>query len=317
MGRDNIGSSHESYLMDWSLTLNYYVVDQDKWKISLRLVPSFNVELTNSDVTTTKYEPHFGDLPFVATYSRTLFSKGLWSSGLGLSSGLVFPTSPTSSSIGDYLKTTERLSLSQSIPLLGKDAPVLKSFSIGLGGRWDHRFGKATTAVSDGPIRERMDHTGTSVGSDAIGFGALSTNTLRESISLTFSEAPGGMPLSLGGSFSFYQNYLPTFEGNECEVELPTGCVKADSQADVSTTRYNFGFSVSASFTPTPELGLGLSYANASNTLGPDGQTQSIFYSPYARFSGTLTFNPDALYERITGPPRKLAKKRDGNRRSF
>jgi len=317
VGRDNISSSGETYTMDWSLTLNYYVVDQDKWKISLMLVPSVNVELTNSNITTTKYEPHFGDLPFLATYSRTLFAKGLWSTGLGLTSGLVFPTSPTSSAIGNYLKTTERLSLSQSIPLLGKDAPVLKSFALGLGARWDHRFGKATTAVSDETIRVRQDHTGSSIDSDGIGFSPLATNTLRESISLTFSEAPGGMPLSVGGSFSFIQSYLPEFEGNDCEVELPTGCVKAGSQVDVRTTRYNFGFSVSASFQPAPELGLSLAYANASNTLGTDGQTRSIFYSPGAQFSGTLTFYPDALYERLTGPPRKMAKKRDRKRRSF
>ena len=304
VGRDNISDSHEAYVMSWALSLNYYVVDEDDWKLSLRLIPSFATELTNSDVTTTEREPQFGDLPFMATYSRTLYSEGLWATSFSGTGALIFPTSPYSSSIGTYLTTSPRLGLTQVFPLLGKDSPALKSFSLGVNVRWDHRFGAATTAVNDDLDRPRQNATGDTYLSDQVTFGQLATDTLREGISLSFSEAIGSMPISLMAGVSFAQSFKGEYDNSECAVVIETGCVNS------------VGFNVGLGILPVPELGIDLGYANMTGQLGPDGERRDFFYSPGSEFNGTLTFNIDALYERVTGPKRKLAE-RKRTRRTF
>ncbi|MBI4700212.1 MAG: hypothetical protein HY744_03430 [Deltaproteobacteria bacterium] len=311
VGMDALSDSQEYYIMSWGLTLNYYLVDQESWSLQARAFPGFSVELTNSDTTTTEREPQFGDLPVALVYGRKIFAPesipGLSTIG-SAQIRVTFPTSPTSYSIGTYLVTSPRLSLTQTIPLFGESSPVLPSVELGGGLRWDHRFGAATTAVNGGLNRTRQTARGESFLSDQLSFSPLTTDTLREGFYFSFPQDILGTELTLGVSFAFTQMFKPTFEGSDCEVQILTGCVKAQSPEDKRTTVHGTGFGASIDYYPIPDVGVSLGYANGTPSptlqLGPDGQRRNIFYSPDAEFTADILVSIDAIYERITGPPR-------------
>jgi hypothetical protein len=306
IGSDYQSSSGDNYSMSFAFLVNYYLVDQDAWKLNVYVAPSFGVELTNSDWTTTYREPLFDDLPLAGNVSGTLY-KTEDSAFVTSASGnltLIFPTSPTSYDIGTYLTTSPRLALSQVFPLAGESAPVFKSFDIGLSGRWDHRFGAASTAVNADLARPRQTSGGSTFLSDQLSFSPLAENTVRESISLSFPQQWGTHELTLSGAFSFAQSFKPDLAGNDCEVQLLTGCVKADRDPDARTSQNSLGFSVALTYFPLPEAGVSLAYANMSGQLGPDGTRRNIFWTPDALFSADLMISFDAIYERITGPAR-------------
>ena len=324
LGRDNIGGDAEAYTMIWLFGLNYYVVDQDDWNVRVTATPGFFVELTNSDYTTTQHEPQAIDLPLTGSLGYTLFSDGFWSTGASFTGGLVFPTSPLSYDSGTVLNTTTRLGLSQGIPILGEDAPVLKAISLSGQLRWDHRFSRATTRVNDDLNRPRRTAAGGSQLDDQLGGGALAHDTLREVISLGFSEAAGSVPINLSFDFLFGQQFKYDFASADTPcVQIATGCVETGSSDNVASDQnaFYYGFGASIEVVPTPELGISLAYGSSGsslgqNTLAEDGTHRSFFYAPDAELSATLTFYPDALYERIIGPPRQLAES-ESNRRAF
>lgn len=307
VGRDNIGGEGEVYQMSWALLLNYFLVDQEDWRLQVYTQPSFGVELTNSDWTTTEHEPIFDDLPLAFAAGTTLYKSddGAFVTSGSANMTFIFPTSPTSYEIGTYLYTSPRIALSQSFPLAGDDSPVFPSFGIGVNARWDHRFGAATTAVSSTLERPRMDASGTSFLSDQLSFSALASNTLREGISISFPHSWDGVELELFGGVSFAQAFKPTFETNACEVELATGCVSGGHDEDARTSFNSVGFTAGLTFFPVSEVGLALAYANASTQIGPDGERRNIFYSPDAMFVADLLISIDAIYERLTGPARE------------
>ena len=317
IGRDNIGDSHEVYMMDWSLGLSYTVLDHDvAGSLSMFITPGFGVELTNSGWTTTEREPQFNDLPLGATYVKSLWSHDDIPLGIAASFSpvLVFPTSPASESIGTYLTTSLRPGVSLTIPLAYK-APVFKAMAAAFSFRWDHRFGAATTPVNDDLDRPRQTSTGDSFLSDQLSFDPLATNTVQESITIMFPQSFAGMDLAFGDGFTFTHAYLPEFEGSDCEVQLVTGCVKASSEEDVRTERNSIGFTAMLSFSPLPEAGFTLAYANSSTQLGPDGERRSIFYSPNAAFGANIWLSIDAIYEAATGPRRSGASTASSNNR--
>lgn len=315
VGEDFQSDDFHAYAMNWTLSLNYFVIDEEKYKVSVSTAPALSVELTNSDTTTTKREPLLADLPVQSTYSRSLFSSGLWSTGTSVTAGLIFPTSKASAANGTYVTTSPRIGLTQNIPILGEKSPALKSISLGANVRWDHRFARAQTATLTELERPRQTSNGDTFLSDQLSFSRLSLNTVREALSLSFSEAVAGMPLGLGFNFSFAQSVLPKFADETCAVEILTGCVPVSESPEAQRARYTWGFGADLEFQPLPEMAIGVGYANVSPTLAPDGTRRGPFSSPDAEFSASLTFFPDALFERMTGPKRELGSAQDKKRR--
>ena len=314
VGRDNIGSEGEAYGQTFHARLNYKVVNQTHWGVSLRLDPILYVEITNSDTTTTERQPEFLDLPLSTLVTYKAYSSGLWSTTPGYVFGLSFPTSRASAANGTILQTSNRLLLTQNVPLLGQDAPVLKSVSFDGVVRWDHRFSKATTPVDDGLDRPRQNLVGGSFLDDQLGGGRFARDTLREVLSVSFSESLGGVPITLGADFLFSQQLKPEFD-TSC-VQIATGPVCVGDGADAPEELFYYGFGASLAVKPVPEASVTLSYGSSSSPLGqqqvsPDGDRQNFFYTPSAEFGLTVFFYPDALYERIaTGTPRALAKRK-------
>ena len=320
VGQELQSDAHEQYLMNWGFKLNYYVVDQDKWSVQVSTVPGFSVELTNSNITTTEQEVQFNDLPLLATYGRSLWSHDLgFSTSMSLGSGFIFPTSPASQGNGTALVTSQRVGLSQGIPLAGPDAPVFKTFNLSASLRWDHRFTEATTGVSGDLERERQNAGGETIIDDQLSGAAMVHDTLQESITLSFNETiPPGMPIGLSGTIYFAHSfkYQPT-DTSGCDVIVMGECVDAGGVTEPNTAFNTIGFNLGLNFQPVPEASVAFSYDSGTPQLGPDGQRRSLFFNPYATFSGTLTIHPDAIYERITGPSRKIARDSDSKRRSF
>jgi hypothetical protein len=323
VGDDYQSDSFHSYAMIWRATANYYLVDEDNYSITVRTQPTWFVELTDADDTNTYHEPQFLDLPLLASYRRNLYSAGLWSTALTLTQGALVPVSPASRENGTYIIPTHRLLLVQNVPLGGEDSPVFKSFTVNGRFRWDHRFSEATTGVNDDLDQPRTgkNPTGGSQLDDQLSGGAFSHDTLIEGIDVEFNEPVGPVVLSLTGGFVFSQQFKYDFAGNNCDITMntstsPDGCVDVPSGQngeDAEDTFYTYGFNVGIGIQPLPEVSLSIDYSSSNSPLGqgqlgPDGRRRSVFYTPEAEFSATLTLYPDALYERIIGPPRAIAK---------
>ncbi len=332
VGRDNLSDTHEVYAMSWQLLLNYFLIDQDDYRLTVYTAPSFSVELTNSDWTTTEHEPQFNDLPLTFALSGTLYKPGaeggddsdIRSGSLLRTSGTArmsayFPTSPASSANGTYLTTSPRLSLTQLLPVLGAESPVLKFIVVGASFRWDHVFSRATTPVSQDLDRPRQTASGETFLSDQLSFSPLALNTLTESVYLYFVEAFGGIELEAYAAVSMAHAFSPEFENNECAVVIETGCVDVEPNEDARTSQNIVGFSAGVTVYPMAEWGIELAYANQATQLGPDGRRRDIFYSPDAVFQANLLISIDALYERFTGPRRSgsyiIAKRQDKKHR--
>jgi hypothetical protein len=313
VGQDYQSDDFHSYSMYWRATLQYYLVDQDAWSFRLRSRPTLYVELTNSDTTTTEREPQFLDLDLLGIFGHKLYAKDLWATNATYYSGFIFPTWKNSYGVGTVLTTTNRVALSQDFQVAGPDAPVLKSVNLTGLFRWDHRFSRATTPVNDNvEVRRLIGLSQTSTVDNTLGNGRLSRETLQEILSLGFSEAIAGMPLNIGFDFIFSQQFKPALLPEGQCVSTLTGPACVDPQ-DGDFVAYYYGFSPSIEFIPVPELGISFSYSSSSsplgqNTLREDGRRRNFGYAPDAEFSLSLTFNPDALYERATGPKRKLAQ---------
>jgi hypothetical protein len=309
VGRDNISDSHEAYSMTFRLTLNYFVIDQDLWTMALWTRPTLYTELTNSDSTTTEREPEFLDLPLLAKFAFNAYNKDGWSTKPALDGGLIFPTWKVTYNSGTILSTTNRAHLTQTIPLLGDDIPVLSSATVVGLFRWDHRFSKADSAVRDDLDRPRQ---GSRVGfgrlDDQLSGSPLARDTLIETLTLGLSQAPGGVPVDLSFDFFFTQQFKTEFAGTGCDVELATGCVDAASQENVEHVQKYYGFGTTLGVTPVPELGIELSYSSTGSPLGQhtlaeDGTRRSIFYAPDAEFGLNLILHPDAFYQRFASKP--------------
>ncbi len=307
-GKNYNSGDYLAATMSFSAWLNYYLMDRDDDRVTVSAVPALAVELTNSDDTVKKHEPQFQDMPIWAAYSRTLFTKDLWATAISATGALILPTSKQAQGIGTYLTTSPRLSFSQTFPLAGEKSPVFKTIAISLIGRWDHRLGKATTAVNPNLNRPRQTASGETFLSDQLSFKPLATNTFSESIWIRFDEAIAKMPLTLLTRFSFSQSTLPDFNKDAGCIYISTGCAVPESSPNPSFTRTSWGFDANVIFQPLPEAGVWLAYGNSSNTLGADGLRRGPFWSPDAVVSASLIFYPDALYERLTGPRRSLAK---------
>jgi hypothetical protein len=323
VGQDKQGLDADAAAMTWRLTLQYHVVDLDNWDVSVRTAPTLAVELTNADDTTTEHEPQFLDLPVLGDVSYKVFSDGLWSTVPKFTWGLIFPTWKVSNGRGTYLNTTTRLSLAQTIPLLGADSPALQAFSITGLIRWDHRFGAADTPVNGDLERPRQNLSGGPALSDQLSGSRIASDTLRELISVGIDQPIGPTNLNFGFDFGFSQQFKPALPdaSTQC-VQISTGPACSEPTVEPTDTLTYYYFSPSITFTPVAELDIGLSYSSSGNPLGQntlkeDGTRRSFFYAPDAEFGATLTFHPDALFERLTGPARAVAEDSQKKRRAF
>jgi hypothetical protein len=314
LGSDFQGGDYQTYTQTFSLGLNYFVIDQEKWSLALNTGPSVTTELTNSNITTTRNEPQMNDLPTSVVYRRRLYSHDELpiATGLVLNARVLWPTSPASYNSGTYLTTSPAVVMWQSFPVIPKDvAPVLNSIAVGFSGRWNHRFGRATTGVNDDLQRPRQNQSGATFIDNQLAGNRIGQDNIREGFFLFLSQPIGPTQLVLFAGAGFSQIYQGGLGEVDC-INLPTGCVteedvqNAAAAANFEPTdwQFSYDFAVGGNFFPIPEAGLSFGYSNATNQLGPDGQRRSILYTPNAQFSLGMIVSIDAIYEAISGPRR-------------
>jgi hypothetical protein len=312
IGRDNIGGSHEQVSTGLNMTLNYFILERklpdgtDRgYSFRVQTALGFDVELTNSDITTTQREPLMRDLPLQGIFAKPLWSSAdkEWALLLAANGTILLPTSKLSHDRGIYLTTSPRALLMASVPLRGKKAPFLKNVLLGASMRWDHQFSRATVPTEPDIAIPRRTIQGTTTISDQLTGGSLETNGLRTGAFLFFDEKLFGHTLWVFMSGGLQWGFVNQFNTSSC-VKIDTGCVEPDRVDNPQTTRYSASFGVGVSYFPAAEWGFDLGYFNGNAQLGLDGKRRNPFYSPDATFSASLILSLDAIYERFSGPGR-------------
>ncbi len=300
IGRDNIGTEGEYYGMQWDLNPTLYVLDLPKDKIRLDADAGVGVEITNSDSTTTNREPYFTDLQFGAQYQRDIFTSEdtEWSTKGILRTRFIFPTSPISFNSGKYLTFQLGASVRQQIKLLGNEADGLNNLTVGLGLTWSRLFSRSYQPTNETFVRVRQNASGQSVRNDILTSGSFDIDRLIPTLSL-------GLPLykdlSLSVSGSLIGRFRHAWDGQDCEAQTLTGCVRAGTSPDKVTYITNSAFDVSLSQGVYDVIDVTLGYHNETLTLGEDGTTRNPFYSPYAQFYLDITANIDQIYSKASG----------------
>lgn len=312
IGRDNQSSSHEQISTGFNLTLNYFILDPKLadgsprgYSLRVQTALGFDTELTDSDVTKTKREPQFRDLPLQAIFSKPLWKSAdeEWGLGLTLNGTVLLPTSKVSYSRGMYLTTSPRALLSATVPLRGKKADFLQNVFVGLSGRWDHQFSRANVPTNPDLQRPRQTISGATILSDQLTGGSLETNSLRTGMFLFFSEKLFDHTLWVFLSGGLQYGLLNDVTNSGC-VQLATGCAEPTQAQNPVTTRYSTSFAIGASYFPAAEWGFDITYSNGNGQLGLDGQRRNPLYSPDASLNLSVILSLDAIYERFNGPGR-------------
>lgn len=314
VGSDYISDDDQQYTQGLSATFNYFLIEPkdekgNKRGYQFRVQTSlgFDVELTNSDTTTDKYEKQLRDMPV-----SFVFSKPLWkgandaSISLNLNGTFVLPLSPVSRGQGIYLGVSPRAGIFFNVPLRGKDAEFLKSVFLGVGGSYTHRFSAAETPTNSNLRRLRTGPTGSLIVSDQLSGRSIDSNNVRGSAFAFFSEKLFGgdfwASVGVGATYQIVNQFESASNG--CDVMIATGCTQAQRLDNPLTARVNADFGVSLSYFPNADWGVTVGYDNAAGQLGPDGKWRNPFHSPNAQFSASLVVSVDSLVERLQGSVR-------------
>jgi hypothetical protein len=323
VGADYQSSSYQSYSQGYSLLLTYFLYDNEGTSLRVAVTPGFDVELTNSDDTDLENELVFQDLPLTVAAGTPLYAEegSLYRTALGLNFTTFVATSKYTRGSGDIATFSPRVSLAQSLPLLGKGADSFQSFQVGVGLRYDYLWSEADVEVADGvndpssnlsdPVaptddaavsrihtgRALQDGSGNTASSDVLSGARQTPNSVRATAFVAFSEELG-IPMELALGVTYGEAYLvDTAAGS---VEIATGPVELAADSGRKERR-TAGVSAGLTLFPTSELGITLGYENAADL---DGPSPNLFYTPRALFTGALVIGLDALYERATGKAR-------------
>src|SRR5690606_11007442 len=114
--------------------------------IRLRILaaPGMDVELTNSEITTTRRERWFRDLPVAFGVSLPLMrdDSRLLSTIMGGNLVAIAPTSKMSRASGYYLTLSPRVNVTQQVPLRGPKATYFNDIELWFQVRYDHLFSR-------------------------------------------------------------------------------------------------------------------------------------------------------------------------------
>ncbi len=300
IGRDNIGTEDDVYTWDFFLSPNIYLLDLPKDKISAFAELGVGVEWTDSGSTTTQREPQFRDTQVGLGYNRTIYKSddNEWSTGAAVRARYAIPTSKISLNQGRYGVVSLGGSLSQKFRLLGNAAAGLNNLSVIAGVTWSHLFARSYTPTNGGLERTRQAPSGQTLLSDQLSFRSMDIDRVIPSVTATL---PLYKDLSLTTQFRLISRFRHDFEGNDCEVIVMGECQQADRLDDRSTYFTDSSFDVSLSQPIYDMFQINIGYNNETLTLGEDGKSRNIFYSPSAVFYLDLVVNIDTIYEKASG----------------
>lgn len=305
VGRNIQSESAEIYSQGYWLLINYYLVDREGGNLRFSTSPGFDVEYTNSNVTTDLREPQLRDLNASLIGNVPLYmdsDKGVAIVGVP-NATVLFPTSEPSRKSGTYLFTSPRFTVVEQFTPRGVgDFP--KSIAFGQTLRWDYRMSRATEPVSPTARIPAQSATGSPITTNQFSGSRFARHRLYAGGFVAFSGKLFERPFQLVAAASLVEDFLPRFDENVC-VQTATGCAEPRRGDQPPANRLTSGaFAIEAQYFPFPEWGFALGYQNNGNQLAPSGQRRPLFYSPAAAFTARFMLSLDAIYEALSGPRR-------------
>lgn len=315
VGRDNIGNEHEAYGWAFNFRPRYFLIDLPKDKLTVSADIGWEVELTDSGLTTDRYETQFQDLAVGMTYSRVLleFDKGEYKTSGALAGRLRFPTSKFSIGQGKYLTTSLGPSLNQQIKILGKKASGLQNVTVGVSLAWGHLFADSYSPTNPYLQLPRQSASGTTIESDVLSGYSFAMNTLATTVTADLPLVAG---LTLSTSFGHIANFKHQFGNDDgvCDAQTLTGCVDVPPDPNATLFQPSTLFRAGLSYDIREVVNVGLGYENISGQIGEGGLRRNVFYSPGAQFYVDITANLDSIYSKATKSSKKPAPKQSASR---
>ncbi|HET9958763.1 MAG TPA: hypothetical protein VFQ61_29925 [Polyangiaceae bacterium] len=307
-----VGSQYLSDNPTYDITLRlwprFYLVENERRDLSLRLDFRLAREFTNSDTTTRRGEwaPYDTEL-WLAWFEHLRRVENQRTSVLIRFPYLVVPTSKASAGSGRILGVGIGTGIDQEVPLRGPGAYFLPKGKVSARINYSYHFARSNVATNDTVQRVRVDPEGRSAPSDQLSGSALPQHVVLGS--LRFETA---LVEKLGWSadfgFRYDRRYALTDDVDVCN--LGTGCVAPIRLNDASRSTVRTIFATELMYTFNDYLAASLGYINIAAQLGEDGQRRSLFYSPWARFYVSLGVTLDAAYRAASGrrPPPAAAQ---------
>lgn len=312
VGADYQSSAYQVYRQGYSLLLNYFVYDGESVRIRLATAPGFDLELTNSDITTTQREPLFRDLPISVGVNVPIARDDERLLSTVASGNLVFiaHTSKFSRAAGFYTTVSPRVNVNQQLPLRGPGAPFLDDIELWLQLRYDHLFSRAATGVdsdlqvprqgavtaNDNTYNALRARGASAPGtlSDVLNGAQIAPNGVRVEGSALFSEQLLGRPLSITLSADYTAWVLAGVTSTPATAS--TAAIEPDPSA--RTVRKFVGVGLDFTWQFMDYMSLSLGYANTADL--DNVPSNNPFYTPYAVFLGGLVVHVDSVLEVLT-----------------
>lgn len=299
-----VGKDYQSRNSDYSISFafapRYYVFDQDDHTININAKAEVYEELTNSDGTTRRREPIFGNIELNGAWGWTVFKndEGFRTKLTG-GPRFVLPTEKFAWRSGHRFTLGLAVGAAQDFPMTGKDATWFPTASVSASLAYMKPLRTATTSENSDFERERRSISGQSIVSNQFGVGAKTNHQLSASLNAMF-DVLSQLHLSLGYAWAMQWAY--TFDKVKVTSTGVTGAVYEPRHLENATNfRVNPWFVAALDYDLLPEVGLGLGYYNLTSAIGADGQRRNSLWSPDARFYFDVTANLDELYLTISG----------------
>jgi hypothetical protein len=291
--------------MDFGLNLRYAFLNEEKQKAYVNAEFGFQVELTNSNITTKEREPLFRDLNLSTAYNRVVYQSADKETKTSpqVGGGIVLPTSLASRRQGKYIAAGLSAGIIHQQKLAGSKATWFQDVLIFGTFGWSHWFSRATTPVYPDLDVPRQRPNGASFLDDQLSGYTLDHDRLR--VGLTYFLSVYKDVLSFNNTWRVAVKYKYDFHpggGTGCDVSIANDpCVIADRAPNYSTTSVETTFDISLSYNLPQNLGrVDLGYLNEAPQLGYNGQRRSVFYSPDAQFYLNLVADFDGIYDKAS-----------------
>jgi hypothetical protein len=301
----DVGDTPQSYVPLYELWLSFRPRYWFNEHLSARARFDYTKELTNDQTTTLYRQDIIGDLWVDGVYSAKL--DGLWK-GTKVDAGLrtLWPTSLASQAAGVYVTVGPLAGVSHRFEINGDGARWLNDAHVSLRGSYLHVLSNATTPTDYASFTyTRQNADGFSFVSDQVSGQTL----VRDLVQLV---AEAGLQVNPRLSMSVFAVLFNQWHDSPTATAVltATGPVVPVSSTPVGGSDQQFSqkawLVASVDYDVLDELELSIGYYNLANAIAPDGATRGLFgsdtiwWSPDARFFLSATANLDVLYEDVT-----------------
>lgn len=297
VGADYQSAAYQIYRQGYTLLLNYFFYDGETIRLRLTTAPGLDVEMTDSDITTTRREPWFRDLPVAVGLTAPLIRDDtrLLSSIFGANLVFVAPTSKVSRASGHYLTVSPRVNWTQQLPLRGARASVLDDVEFWVQLRYDHLFSRAATPVDTDLNVPRRTGGASAPGtlSDVLNGSQIAPNGIRIEGSAAFNETLLGRPLTL----SISADYSAWVLAGVTRAPATPATSEIGADPDARTVRQLVGIGADLTWQVVNAMSLSVGYGNTADL--DNVPSNNPLYTPYAAFLAGLVVHVDTVLESL------------------